>query len=203
MALLKCEDLVLGYDNTVLASDINIEIGTGEYHCIVGENGTGKTTLMKTILGLKEPLSGRIIYGDGLSKNEIGYLPQQTDAQRDFPASVKEIVLSGFQGRLGIRPFYSSEQKKEALANMERMGISDLRDRSYRELSGGQQQRVLLARALCATEKMLFLDEPVAGLDPQVTVDMYELINRLNREDKTAIIMITHDIDAARKYATL
>ncbi len=202
MALLKCEDLVLGYDNTVLASDINIEIGTGEYHCIVGENGTGKTTLMKTILGLKEPLSGRIIYGDGLSKNEIGYLPQQTDAQRDFPASVKEIVLSGFQGRLGLRPFYSPEQKKEALANMERMGISDLRDRSYRELSGGQQQRVLLARALCATEKMLFLDEPVAGLDPQVTVDMYELINRLNREDKTAIIMITHDIDAARKYAT-
>ena len=202
MALLRCENIKLGYENTVLADDISFEVKAGEYFCIVGENGTGKTTLMKTLLGLKQPLSGKIVYGDGLSKNEIGYLPQQTEAQRDFPASVREIVLSGFQGQMGLRPFYTKAQKERALQNIERMGIKDLVNRPYRELSGGQQQRVLLARALCATGKMLLLDEPVAGLDPVVTDDMYYLIGRLNSEDGIAVIMITHDIPAARKFAT-
>ena len=168
----------------------------------MGENGSGKSTLMKTILGLQAPIGGRILTGDGLRKNEIGYLPQQTQAQKDFPASVREIVLSGCQGRCGSRPFYSKEEKRLAEENIGKMGIGSLTKRCYRELSGGQQQRVLLARALCATRKMLLLDEPVSGLDPRVTAEMYGLIERLNREEGITVIMISHDISAALKYAS-
>ena len=156
---------------------------------------------MKTILGLRKPLAGTISYGDGLEKNKIGYLPQQTQLQKDFPASVTEVVISGFQGKTGLRPFYTKAEKAEALKNMERLGISDLAKRCYRELSGGQQQRVLLARALCATGKILLLDEPVTGLDPKVTEELYELIKKLNKEDNITIIMITHDVEAPRTYA--
>ena len=201
MAFITATDLTLGYDNQVVARDLNFSVSKGDYLCIVGENGSGKTTLMKTLLRLKEPVSGKIETGDGLKKNEIGYLPQQTIVQKDFPASVREIVLSGCQGRCGIRPFYNHEEKELAKENMERMGITDLANRCYRDLSGGQQQRVLLARALCATKKILLLDEPVAGLDPKVTVQMYELIKDLNREGIT-IIMISHDISAAIRYAS-
>ena len=200
MAYITATDLSLGYDNQVIVSNLDFSVDKGDYLCIVGENGSGKSTLMKTLLLLKEPLGGHIETGDGLKANEIGYLPQQTVVQKDFPASVKEIVLSGCQGRCGLRPFYNKEEKNLAKENMERMGITDLADRCYRELSGGQQQRVLLARALCATRKVLLLDEPVAGLDPVVTEDMYELICKLNREG-IAIMMITHDISAASKYA--
>ena len=157
---------------------------------------------MKTILGLQPPISGRILTGDGLRKNEIGYLPQQTVVQKDFPAAVREIVLSGCQGRCGSRPFYSKEEKRLAAAAMDRMQIAQLAKRCYRELSGGQQQRVLLARALCATRKMLLLDEPVSGLDPKVTAEMYALIAELNRNDGITVIMISHDITAAVKYAS-
>lgn len=157
---------------------------------------------MKTILGLRKPMKGEIITGDGLRSREIGYLPQQTVVQKDFPASVKEIVLSGFQGRCGLRPFYTKAEKRVAMENIRKMGIEDLKNRCYRELSGGQQQRVLLARALCATKKMLLLDEPVAGLDPIVTADMYSLIESLNKNEGITIIMISHDISAALKYAT-
>ena len=202
MALLKCTDLTLGYENIVLAEHLDFEVNAGEYWCITGENGTGKSTLMKTILGLRKPLAGTISYGDGLEKNKIGYLPQQTQLQKDFPASVTEVVISGFQGKTGLRPFYTKAQKAEALKNMERLGIADLAKRCYRELSGGQQQRVLLARALCATGKILLLDEPVTGLDPKVTEELYELIKKLNKEDSITIIMITHDVEAPKKYAT-
>ena len=157
---------------------------------------------MKTILGLQTPISGTILTGDGLRKNEIGYLPQQTQVQKDFPASVKEIVLSGCQGRCGRRPFYSKKEKRLAADAMDKMRISQLAGRCYRELSGGQQQRVLLARALCATRKMLLLDEPVSGLDPKVTVEMYELIESLNQEDGITVIMISHDLSAALRYAS-
>ena len=156
---------------------------------------------MKTILGLQPPISGRILTGDGLRKNEIGYLPQQTVVQKDFPASVREIVLSGCQGRCGSRPFYNKEEKQLAEENIRKMQIDKLLKRCYRELSGGQQQRVLLARALCATQKMLLLDEPVSGLDPKVTAEMYRLIDELNHRDGITIIMISHDIKAAMKYA--
>ena len=201
MALLTVKDLSLGYDNRTIAEDLNFTVSAGDYLCIVGENGSGKSTLMKTLLHLQPPVTGEIIAGDGLKNNEIGYLPQQTIVQRDFPASVREIVLSGCQSRCGLRPFYNKAEKALAAENMERMRITDLADRCYRELSGGQQQRVLLARALCATRKVLLLDEPVSGLDPKVTAEMYELIKELNDEGIT-IIMISHDIAAAIRYAT-
>ncbi|MCR5255508.1 MAG: metal ABC transporter ATP-binding protein [Acetatifactor sp.] len=201
MALLTARDLSLGYDSRIIVSGLNFTVSSGDYLCIVGENGSGKTTLMKTLLGLKKPAGGQILAGDGLKANEIGYLPQQTVTQKDFPASVREIVLSGCQGRSKKRPFYSRDEKKLAEKNMDRMGIIPLARRCYRELSGGQQQRVLLARALCATGKVLLLDEPVSGLDPKVTAEMYELIAQLNHEGIT-IIMISHDIGSAVQYAS-
>ena len=201
MALLTIQDLALGYDGHVIVDSLNFHVNAGDYLCIVGENGSGKTTLMKALLHLQEPISGQIVMGDGLKRNEIGYLPQMTVVQKDFPVSVKEIVLSGFQGRCGLRPFYSREEKQIADENMERMGISNLGKHCYRDLSGGQQQRVLLARALCATKKLLLLDEPVSGLDPKVTAELYSLIAELNQEGIT-VIMISHDIAAAAKYAS-
>ena len=201
MALITVENLSVGYDSNTIVENLNFTVNQGDYLCIVGENGSGKSTLMKTLLDLQEAVAGKIYFGDGLKKNEIGYLPQQTVVQRDFPASVREIVISGCQSRMGLRPFYTSAEKKLAMENMCRMGIDNLADRCYRELSGGQQQRVLLARALCATDKVLLLDEPVSGLDPKATGEMYELIHELNQEG-VAIIMISHDINAAIKYAT-
>ena len=202
MAQLTCQNLTVGYDGRTVLQGLNFEVNPGDYLCIVGENGSGKSTLMKTILGLQAPIGGRILTGDGLRKNEIGYLPQQTQAQKDFPASVREIVLSGCQGRCGSRPFYSKEEKRLAEENIGKMGIGSLTKRCYRELSGGQQQRVLLARALCATRKMLLLDEPVSGLDPRVTAEMYGLIETLNREEGITVMMISHDISAALRYAS-
>lgn len=201
MAQLKCENLKLGYNSKVVAENISFEVNKGDYLCIVGENGSGKSTLMKTLLHLIKPLSGTIETGDGVLADEIGYLPQQTEVQRDFPASVKEIVLSGCQSRCGRRPFYNKAEKQLALDAMEKMGITNLAKKCYRELSGGQQQRTLLARAFCATQKMLLLDEPVTGLDPIATEEMYSLIKNLN-DNGITIIMISHDVDAALKYAT-
>lgn len=201
MALLEIRDLAVGYDGQRVLDHLNFRVEEGDYLCIVGENGSGKSTLMKTLLRLQEPLEGEIVYGDGLRANEIGYLPQQTVIQKDFPASIREVVLSGLQGGKGFRPFYSKKDKETAGNNMKRMGILEISDRCYRDLSGGQQQRVLLARALCATQKMLLLDEPVSGLDPQVTAEMYRLISGLNKEGIT-IIMVSHDVQAALRYAT-
>lgn len=201
MAYIKCENLAIGYDGKAVLEGVNFEVSEGDYLCIVGENGAGKSTLVKTLLHLLKPVAGTITFGDGLKDTSIGYLPQQTVVQKDFPASVKEIVLSGCQGKLGLRPFYGAKEKQTAMDNMRRMYVDSLANRCYRELSGGQQQRVLLARALCAADKMLLLDEPVSGLDPHVTSEMYELIRSLNLEGIT-IIMITHDIAAALKYAT-
>ncbi len=200
-SLSRAEALSVGYEGVAVEENINFKVEAGDYLCIVGENGSGKTTLMKTILNLQAPISGQISTGDGLRRGEIGYLPQQTVVQKDFPASVYEIVLSGCQNRSGFKPFYSRADKALASKNMERMGIADLGDKCYRELSGGQQQRVLLARALCSTERLLLLDEPVSGLDPKVTAEMYDLIGRLN-DDGVTIIMISHDIAAAVRYAS-
>lgn len=201
MPLIKCTDLSIGYEGKTVISHVDFEVNAGDYLCIVGENGSGKSTLMKTILHLIPPLSGSIETGDGLRPTEIGYLPQQTVVQKDFPASVYEIVLSGCQSSMGMRPFYGKNEKMRARAAMEKMGIPDMQKRCYRELSGGQQQRVLLARALCATGKLLLLDEPVSGLDPHVTAEMYKLIKLLNDEGIT-VIMISHDLSAAMQYAT-
>ena len=201
MALVTCQDLSLGYDGREILQHLNFTVHAGDYLCIVGENGSGKSTLMRTILGLQPPLSGSVRTGDGLRRTEIGYLPQQTVVQRDFPATVWEIVLSGCQGR-SRRLFYNREDRALAGENLEKMGLSALKDHCYRELSGGQQQRVLLARALCAARKLLLLDEPVSGLDPNVTAELYTLIADLNRREGIAILMISHDIDAALRYAT-
>lgn len=201
MSLITISDLSLGYDSQVILEGLNFTVNAGDYLCIVGENGSGKSTLMKTLLHLIEPVKGEILIGDGLKKNEIGYLPQQTIVQKDFPASVREIVLSGCQGSCGFRPFYNKKEKKLAWDNMKRMGVDSYADKCYRELSGGQKQRVLLARALCATGKVLLLDEPVSGLDPMGTADMYNIIEQLNTDGIT-IIMISHDIAAAAKYAS-
>jgi len=199
MAQLTCSDLKLGYEGWTILKGVSFSVEAGDYLCVVGENGSGKSTLMKTILGLLKPLGGKITWGEDLRENEIGYLPQQTIVQKDFPATVWEIVLSGCQGRAGKRPFYNRAEKELARQNMEQMGITSFSRRCYRELSGGQQQRVLLARALCATRKILLLDEPVSGLDPLVTAEMYELIRRLNQEGVT-IIMVSHDVAAAVRY---
>ena len=202
MTQLTCQNLAVGYEGRAVLENLNFSVCPGDYLCIVGENGSGKSTLMKTILGLQPPVRGRVLTGDGLRKNEIGYLPQQTPVQRDFPASVREIVLSGCQGRCGDRPFYSKGEKQLAQTAMERMQVAALAKRCYRTLSGGQQQRVLLARALCAAQNMLLLDEPVSGLDPKVTGEMYGLIQRLNREDGVTILMISHDRTATLTYAS-
>lgn len=201
MPQIICENVSLGYENRPILKDLSFTVNSGDYLCIVGENGSGKSTLMKTILALTPPLAGHIRMEEGLTSTQIGYLPQQTQVQRDFPASVREVVLSGFQGRCGLRPFYTKAEKRAAEENMERMGISQFARKCYRELSGGQQQRVLLARALCATQKCLLLDEPVSGLDPKVTTEMYEMIRSLHAEGIT-VIMISHDIHAALEYAT-
>ena len=200
--IIICQDLKLGFGANILVEHLSFTIEKGSYLCIVGENGAGKSTLLRAILGLLKPLSGSIVLGEGLRRREIGYLPQQTFVQRDFPASVREIVLSGCQGRCGLRPFYNREEKQIAEKAMEQMEITGLAETCYRDLSGGQQQRVLLARALCASDKLLVLDEPVSGLDPKMAETMYRLVARINREMGITIIMISHDVREAIPYAT-
>ena len=201
MEQIICRNLSIGYDGQVLLGGISFSIEDGDYLCIIGENGSGKSTLMRTLLNLQTPISGEITFASGVKRDEIGYLPQQTVIQKDFPASVREIVLSGCQNRAGMRPFYKRSEKNRAYEMMEKLQIANLKNQSYRELSGGQQQRVLLARALCASRKMLLLDEPVTGLDPNAAEEMYRLIEKINRDDKVTIIMISHDIKAAMNYA--
>lgn len=201
MSLISCENLAFAYDGMTVLHGLDFKIEQGDYFCILGENGAGKSTVMKGLLGLKKPSAGSVTFGEGLRAKEIGYLPQQTAVQKDFPASVQEVVLSGCLPGMGMRPFYSKAEKERAARNMEALEITDLRDRCYRDLSGGQQQRVLLARALCATKKVILLDEPVAGLDPLVTINMYKLIERINKEMGITVIMVSHDMQAATKYA--
>ncbi|MBE6561835.1 MAG: ABC transporter ATP-binding protein [Ruminococcaceae bacterium] len=202
MTQIQCENISLAYDGIVVAREINFSLHAGEYLCIVGENGSGKSTLIKGLLGLMPPHSGRIVFGDGLTHREIGYLPQQSDVQKDFPASVREIVLSGCIERGGRSLFYSRAQRQNAAAAMEKLGITDIASACYRELSGGQQQRVRLARALCAANRMLLLDEPTTGLDPVVSAEFYAIIERLNREDGITVIMVSHDTGVPLRHAT-
>jgi zinc transport system ATP-binding protein len=201
MALLHCEKLCLRYESTLVLENLSFSVARGDYLCIVGENGSGKSTLIKAILGLKAPFSGKIEYSDGLKRSEIGYLPQQTGIQRDFPACVREIVLSGCLNRPGL-PFYTRADRKRAAQAIEKMALSGLEKQSYRTLSGGQQQRVLLARALCATRTLLLLDEPVTGLDPLAQEQMYALLETLNRREGVTIIMVSHDVRCAARHAS-
>ena len=202
MSLISCENVSFGYEGKAVISQLNFKVDSGDYLCIVGENGAGKSTLMKGLLHLKQSIEGTITFDKELKGNEIGYLPQQTIVQKDFPASVYEIVLSGRLSSRGLLPFYSKKDKQIVEENLHRLGIAHLKNKCYRELSGGQQQRVLLARALCATKKLLLLDEPVSGLDPVVTKELYELIATINKETGLTIIVISHDIQNVIAYAT-
>lgn len=201
MSLIKCENVTLSYEDKVVIDSLDFTVERGDYLCIIGENGSGKSTLVKALLSLKSVDGGAITFGDGLKKNEIGYLPQQDGSRKNFPASVCEVVLSGRLNRRGGRPFYNKEDKLVASRWMERLGLDGLEKKCFRELSGGQMQRVLLARALCATTSLLLLDEPVSGLDPIVTAQMYQVIKELCDSGIT-VIMVTHDIAASLKYAT-
>lgn len=202
MAQLSATNVFIGYDGKTVAKDINFSINRGDYISVVGENGSGKSTLIKTILRLNTPQKGEIVLGDGLLFNDIGYLPQQTKTQKDFPASVEEVVMSGFLSRHKLFPFYSGAEKSRAKEQMRKLEIADLAKKSYRELSGGQQQRVFLARALCAAKKMIVLDEPATGLDPRVTKQMYDLIQKINKEDNITVIMVSHDVRSAIRYSS-
>lgn len=201
MKLISCENLSIGYKNKQVVENLTFCLEEKNFLCILGENGSGKSTLMKTILRLKKPLSGKISYGEGLKKGGIGYLPQQTPAQKDFPATAFEIVLSGTLGSTSFLPIYTKKQKQAATESMAVLGISDLEKRCFRELSGGQQQRVLLARALCASRKLIVLDEPTAALDPDAAEEMYLAINDLYKSG-ISVIMVSHDAATAVKYAT-
>lgn len=202
MTLIECNNVTLGYGSNVILKDFSLKLSSGDYLCVLGENGSGKSTLLKGLLGLKTPIRGTISFV-GLKQNEIGYLPQRISIQKDFPASVYEIVLSGCLGCVGMLSFYSKNQKKMALENMELLGIRDLQNKSFKELSGGQQQRVLLARALCATKKMLILDEPCAGLDPIVAKNLYKIIKKINNDKNIAIVMVSHDIGSAIPHSNM
>lgn len=200
MIYIKANDLSIGYEQGVVSSDINFELHKGDYICIIGENGAGKSTLVKTLLGLVKPVSGEIKFENGLTSRGIGYLPQQSSIQRDFPATVYEIVLSGtLMNNKGF--FYRKKSKELAIKNMKIMNILELKNKSYRNLSGGQQQRVLIVRAVCATEKLIVLDEPTNGLDPSIAKQIYELLDHLKNHEKITIMMVSHDIDRALKYA--
>ena len=196
-----CRNAAFGYDGHIIVRDINFEVNRGDYLYITGENGSGKSTLLKGILRLIEPISGDISFSRELQSGGIGYIAQSEAAKKDFPASAWEIVLSGFTGAMGFRPLYSRREKEAALENMRRLHVDDLRGRCFRELSGGQQRRVLIARALCASEILLVLDEPAAGLDPSATARLYEVLEEIHKTGMT-IISVTHDIQAADKYAS-
>lgn len=199
--LIECDDLKLGYEGYTVLENLSFAVEERDYLCIIGNNGTGKSTLVKALLGLKKPLKGKIHFRNGLMRNEVGYLAQQSSIQKDFPASVEEVILSGCANSRGLRPFYTASEKRKVQENMELLEIGDLSKKCFRELSGGQQQRVLLARALCASAKLLLLDEPTTGLDPQMTTSFFETIQKLNRENGIAVIMVTHDTHCAAKFS--
>ncbi len=202
MSLIKCVNAAFGYESTVAAENVTFSVERGDCLYIVGENGAGKSTLIKGLVGLAKPISGKVTYGDGLTSKKIGYMPQKTEIQRDFPTSVYEVVTSGCVGRAGLRPFYSRADRERVCEAMTALRIHDIERESYRELSGGQQQRVLLARALVAADDILLLDEPAAGLDPVVTAELYGVIADLNKKRGVTVITVSHDMDAAVTYAT-
>lgn len=202
MSYITCDEVSLAYEGRIIVKDLSFSVERGDYICIVGENGSGKTTLLRTLVGLKRPFSGRVSYGDGLSRRNVGYVPQTVLSGKDFPATVYEVVTSGLLNRMGLRPFFTKEEKKTAEYAMERLGIADIKNRCFRELSGGQRQRVQLARAICAADKLLMLDEPASGLDPVITSQLYGIIKELNETDGMAVVMVSHDIPSAVRYAS-
>ncbi len=202
MNLIECKHVTLQYDRKQVVRDLSFVVEKGVYLCIVGENGSGKSTLLKCLLGLKPQTDGQVIFAPDFTREQIGYLPQKTQVQRDFPAMVQEIVRSGLLGRGKNRLFFTKEDKARADEQMKTLEIWDLRHQSFRELSGGQQQRVLLARALTAADQMLILDEPANGLDPLVTAELYRHVKQQNRQGMT-VVMVSHDIETALHSADM
>ena len=201
MALLTCSDVTFSYEGIPVLTDVNFALEAGSYLCIVGENGSGKSTLIKGLLHLKNPSTGSITTGDGLHPSEIGYLPQQTAAQKDFPASVWEVVLSGRQNHPHFPPFYTKADKEDALRNMELLDLLPLKKRCYRDLSGGQQQRVALARTLTQDPQIILADEPVAALDPVTARQVMQDFVRINKEMGISILLNIHHVELAIEYA--
>ncbi len=198
--IVRVKNLSVNYDGKKILENISFDVEENDFIVIFGENGSGKSTLVKTLLSLKAPAAGEIVFADGMKKTQIGYLPQLSQAQKDFPASVGEVVLSGCINKLGLRPFYGKALRTRARENMRLLGTEELYGECFRNLSGGQQQRVLLARALCAAQRLLVLDEPVSGLDPAATVDFYDAICKINSMG-TAVIMVSHDVHSALSVA--
>lgn len=196
MKLIECSNIALQYEARDVVSDLSFSIEQGSFLCIVGENGSGKSTLLKALLGLIKPRNGKITFAKGFSRRQIGYLPQRTEVQQDFPASVEEVVHAGLLNRKKKGFFFKKEEKDIASQVMEQLELTEMRKACFRELSGGQQQRVLLARALTAADGMLLLDEPATGLDPLVTAELYRIIKEKNKEGMT-VVMVTHDLETA------
>lgn len=198
MNLIEVKNLSVGYNHKAIVENISFTVNEGNAICIIGENGIGKSTLMKTLLGVLKPVSGEIIFSEN---KRFGYLPQINETQNDFPASVNEIVLSGLLNKKSFLAFYNKADKEIAMKNMEILHITHLKDKPFSSLSGGQKQRVLIARALCSTDNILFLDEPITGLDPQTKADFYETLALLQKEGIT-IVMITHNLEDFINEAT-
>ena len=194
MSLIEIRNLSLGYDKDIILKHVNLDIEENDFICIVGPNGSGKSTLVKGILGLIKPIKGKVKY-NGLKQNFIGYMPQETKVDANFPASVFEIVLSGTLNSEKYKMFYTKSQKETAMNNMKLLGIEKLKNKSFCDLSGGQRQKVLLARSLSATTKLLILDEPSNNLDSKSKSELYKTIIDLNKNHGITVIMITHDLD--------
>lgn len=206
MSLITINDLDvtyrIGYKTVFVLKNINLNINAGDYVCILGNNGSGKSTLIKSILGLTTASHGKITFN--CKKNAVSYLPQTNGIPLDFPATVEEIVLSGTQSAHNSSkfPFYSKENKYQAAIAMEKARISSLAKRRFGELSGGQQQRVLFARSIVKNPQILILDEPCTGLDHDTAENFYALLSQINANDKTTIIMVSHDLAAVKKFAS-
>ena len=202
MSLIKCNNIEFKYDGKEILKNISFEVNKGDYLCIIGENGSGKSTLLNIISGVLKPNNGTVTLDSNLSKKEIGYLPQKSEIYENFPASVYEVVISGCVNKLSIIPFCRRKEKQIANYNMNLLEISNIKNKCFHELSGGQKQRVLLARTLCSTRDIILLDEPVSGLDPIITESFYNVVNHLNNEHGTTVVMVSHDIQNCFKYAS-
>lgn len=203
--IIELHNIFVGYKDLIVLEDISINIPRGSFLAVVGPNGGGKTTLIKTILGLIKPGSGTVnvfgkpAYCQGGNRKKIGYVPQVLSIDANFPIHAKDVVLMGRYGRIGLLKNPALKDKKIAKETMDKIGILELADKPIGRLSGGQRQRVFLARALANEPEILFLDEPTTGIDVPSTEGLYELLHKLHNEGIT-IIIVSHDIGVVASY---
>ncbi len=189
------------YDGPPVVQRASLTIAAGDFVCVIGPNGGGKSTLLKLMLGLIEPDQGKVeVLGRSPreARSRIGYMPQYTQLDPRFPVSVLDVVLMGRLGRAPMLGPYRQADKQVAMAALGEVGMGEFRKRPFARLSGGQRQRVLIARALACEPELLLFDEPMANLDPAVQDDLYELLGGLNR--KLTIVMVSHDIGFVSLY---